>query len=274
METEITATSIHIYVSRLYEAMRVMAAKSDWDWLGNIIGSLAKKVTPPNKRPRMVDSDRLFTLGIRLMETADLEPASGKIPLDGAIRYRDGLIIALLAARPLRRGNLAGITIGSNLLATGDRFSLAFRPAETKNGQPLEFELPEVLTPHLKRYLTEVRPRFPNASRHEGLWASAKGRPMHGKALYDCICRRTKAAFGHAINPHLFRDCVATTIAIKDPTHVEVARDLLGHSRFETTERYYNQARMLEASRQYQQVILAERAQLAHNSLGTERKVG
>ncbi len=96
---------------------------------------------------------------------------------------------------------------------------------------------------------------------------------MHGKALYDCICRRTKAAFGSAINPHLFRDCVATTIAIKDPAHVEVARDLLGHSRLETTERYYNQARMLEASRQYQQVILDERARLVHGSAGTTRKV-
>ncbi len=65
LETEVTATSIHIYVSRLYDAMRVMAAENKWAWLRNIVCSLAKNVIPPNKRPRMVDSDRLFTLGIR-----------------------------------------------------------------------------------------------------------------------------------------------------------------------------------------------------------------
>ena len=97
---------------------------------------------------------------------------------------------------------------------------------------------------------------------------------MHSKALYGSICRRTKAAFGHAINPHLFRDCVATTIAIKDPAHVEVAMSILGHSRLETTEHYYNQAMTLEASRQYHHVILAERARLTHDYPSTKRKVG
>ena len=254
--------------------MRVMAAKSDWAWLGNIVRSLAKNVTPPNKRPRMANSDRLFTLGIRLMETSDFEPSWRRTLLDNAIQYRDGLIVALLAARPIRLRNLANITIGQQFLKVGDRFNLNFAAAEMKNGQPFEFDLPDALTPYLSRYLDEVRSQFPNAARHEGLWASSLGVPMHSKALYGSICRRTKAAFGHAINPHLFRDCVATTIAIKDPAHVEVARDLLGHSRLETTERYYNQARMLEASRQYQHVILAERARLTHNYPNAMRKVG
>ena len=28
--------------------------------------------------------------------------------------------------------------------------------------------------------------------------------------------------FGHALNPHLFRDCAATSIAIEDPDHVRI----------------------------------------------------
>ena len=61
------------------------------------------------------------------------------------------------------------------------------------------------------------------------------------------------------INPHLFRDCAATTIAIEDPPHVRIASQLLGHRTFSTTEKYYNQARGLEASRIMQNHVLSLR---------------
>ena len=85
---------------------------------------------------------------------------------------------------------------------------------------------------------------------------------MTSEAIYERICLRTCAAFGHAINPHLFRDCAATTIALRDPKHVMVARDLLGHSRLDITERYYNQARAVEVARKYQDTVLALRRKL------------
>ena len=51
----------------------------------------------------LVGADELYTLGLRRMA----EPAGA--PRRQAIDFRDGLIIALLAARPLRRRNLAGL---------------------------------------------------------------------------------------------------------------------------------------------------------------------
>ena len=74
---------------------------------------------------------------------------------------------------------------------------------------------------------------------------------MTQMALYDRIRARTKDSFGVAINPHLFRDAAATTLAIADPAHVRVAAPLLGHRNFGTTERYYRQARSQEAHRAY-----------------------
>jgi integrase len=97
--------------------------------------------------------------------------------------------------------------------------------------------------------------KFPDAQAHDGLWASAKRQPMTADAVFDRICRRTAVAFGHSINPHLFRDCAATTMATRDPAHVLTVKDLLGHLTFTTTERYYNQARTFEAGRRYQGVI-------------------
>ena len=77
--------------------------------------------------------------------------------------------------------------------------------------------------------------------------------------MYDSIIRRTRIVFGHSINPHLFRDCAATSIAIDDPAHVRVASQLLGHRSRATTERYYNQAQAIDAARRYQHFLLALR---------------
>ena len=79
----------------------------------------------------------------------------------------------------------------------------------------------------------------------------------HG--IYTRIVARTREGLGQAINPHLFRDCAATSIAIEDPAHVGIASRLLGHRTASTTERYYNQARSVEASRLMQKSLLARR---------------
>ncbi len=66
----------------------------------------------------------------------------------------------------------------------------------------------------------------------------------------------TQALFGHVINLHLFRDSAATSTAIEDPEHVHIVRSILGHSTLRSGERHYIHARMLEASRRYQERIL------------------
>ena len=85
-------------------------------------------------------------------------------------------------------------------------------------------------------------------------------------AFYDTIANRTKVAFGKSINPHMFRAEAATTLAIYDPDNVRSAAPLLGHSNFTTTERYYQQASGLVASRQY----ATEITRLRHAPLATE----
>jgi integrase/recombinase XerC len=50
------------------------------------------------------------------------------------------------------------------------------------------------------------------------------------------------------LSPHLFRDCLATSLAINDPGIVNIAHVMLGNS-LATTERFYNLAQTLEAGR-------------------------
>lgn len=82
---------------------------------------------------------------------------------------------------------------------------------------------------------------------------------MTDNAIYIRIVARTCEGLGHAINPHLFRDCAATSIAIADPAHVGIASRLLGHRTGSTTQQFYNQARTIEAARQMQKFLLMRR---------------
>ena len=74
--------------------------------------------------------------------------------------YRDGLLLALLAACPLRRRSLALLEVGRHLVRHPDGYRLRLGPAETKNGTAYEAPLPASLAPWLDRYLDEVRPRL------------------------------------------------------------------------------------------------------------------
>lgn len=256
LQGSIKPAGTHNYIKHLYDAIRVMAPNSDWRWLHELDLRLEKLVQPRNKHPRMVSSHVLVELGQRLMGTAEGVSDDGDMKdLKRAILYRDGLMIALLATRPVRRRNLAGIRIGINLLKEPWGYLLRFEEHETKTHTLLEYPLPDWLTPCVKRYIEYYRPIFPGANDHDGFWASAKGGKLRPEAIYDRITLHTKEAFGRSINPHLFRDCVATTIAHDDPEHVHIAADLLGHTSLATTQRHYIQAQTREACRAYQNTV-------------------
>lgn len=254
LETENGTSGLWNYIKHLYNAVRVMDPSRNWAWLKMVERQLAQKVQPRRKRHHMVDSADLLDLGLRLMG----EAASMPVDVEAALRFRDGLMIALLAVIPLRRRNIAMIRISRHLVMEGERYLLVFQSEETKNRQPIEFEVPDKLAPFIDRYLA-VRRHIPGAGDHDGLWASAKGCALTGSGIYDRVCRHTREAFGFAVNLHLFRGSATSTIATRDPEHILVARDLLGHSSFRTTERFYIQAQQIDAGRRYQDILQADR---------------
>ena len=69
------------------------------------------------------------------------------------------------------------------------------------------------------------------------------------------IKAHTRKALGHAINPHLFRDCAATSIALDDPVGVRTAQDVLGHGSFRTTEQHYIHANQIRAVTAHQRAM-------------------
>ena len=59
----------------------------------------------------------------------------------------------------------------------------------------------------------------------------------------------TRRLFGTSINPHLLRDCAASSLANDSVEMAQAAPALLGHRHRSTTEKYYIQADNLAASR-------------------------
>jgi integrase/recombinase XerD len=237
-------------------ALRLLAPDRDWAWLLTIAKRIEARAEPRSKRHRLRTSDELFALGVQLMqEGAAAHEASGRVTTEAALTYRDGLIIALLAVAPMRRRNLASLTLGQHLQRVGGSWTVVLKASETKNGRPLEHPLPEGLGRALERYLERFRPVLFGSAAHQGLWASAKGVPLTGNALYDAVCRRTMEAFGQPVNLHLFRDGAATFWAHRDPTQVTGVSGLLGHE-LRMTERHYNQANGISAGRKLAERLL------------------
>jgi integrase len=175
-----------------------------------------------------------------------------------ARHYRDGLMIALLATRPLRLANLAQLELGRELVQRAAGWWLEIPGAATKSGELIELPFPDDLVEALEIYLAVWRPQPARPERvaaSHALWLTHLGTRISDIHAYINIVAHTRDAFGQSVNPHLFRDDAATTIALDNPRQVRIAARLLGHRSFATTERHYNLARMAEAAAAWQDTL-------------------
>jgi integrase/recombinase XerD len=251
LAARIKPMSVAAELGHLILALRKLASDTDWGWLRRWQYRYEKTAVPREKRHQMVHPSRLIELGRTLMDSTD----SCQRKIDRACQYRDGLLIALLAYRPLRRRSLAELRLDTHLRRIGSGYVLALQGENTKSGQALEFPVPESLVPYLTRYLEHYRLLFPHHPSEQALWLSAKGGALTGHAIYVRVCQRTVTAFGVAIYPHAFRTIAATTIAREAPENLTVARDLLTHANVETTLRHYTQAQSIAAAHKYAAAI-------------------
>jgi integrase len=246
LDGKVEPTTIRLRLFDLGRALGIVAPRMDVGFIRRRINSYPKRGDLLAKRARMQDQAALLQLGLDLMDEAQSKP---KPTRHVAVVYRDGLLIAVLACRLMRLRNLTSVELKRHLKQHDARWSLEFTDKETKNHRAWLNSWPERLVPHLLEYLRIYRPLLANG-RYDGnhLWVSQRPGPLTDNGIYYAITTRTKAVFGASVNPHLFRDCAATFLAIHDPTNVQLARHALGHSHYRTTQDYYNQAQCIDAS--------------------------
>ena len=262
------------YLALLVMMGQALAPKTDWQWLQELQKQLQCGALPVrDKRRRIVPSGELLRLGLELMATAQARTAAAGISRHTAQDFRDGLMIALLASRPLRQKNFVAMEIGQHLLPMGEGYRISFAAHETKTRRALDFAFPDRLLPALRQYLKIYRPFLLalRATRGQSrsallplagnaLWVTQYGTRFGANAQTKALKKHTVARFDKFVNPHLFRDCVASSIANEDPEHVRITAQILGHERLDTTEKYYIQAQSSVATQRYHDRILSIRA--------------
>ena len=263
--------SVWSQLDKLYAMLSmVFAPDQDWSWLRRIVNRLHAMSVPARRiEPRLRSSRELFAESLARMAMAETQPDLS--PIACAVAYRDGLMVALLAACPLRRRTFVGIELGRHVIRLSEHYFLRLEPKDLKNATALDYPIAEALTDYLERYLRVHRHQLLQGTRSDALWITREGVPMSYQAFGLRITKVTERWFGSPLSPHLFRHAAATSMAIDDPHHARLIAGLLGHRTLRTAERYYNKAQALEAARSYDLQLAALRRRLGVGSRTRQR---
>mgnify|MGYP006433912899 CR=1 FL=1 len=255
-----SSQAAHLY--HLAMAAKVLAPRQDWTWLVEA-GLRMRHAAEPvrDKRSRTVPAADLYALGISLMDAS----AEAERKQRATRRYRDGLILALWAARPWRLRTFVALDVDRHLHIQGNgAASVVFGGEDMKTTAAKEWPLPAHLVPYLQTYLAEFRPAFPGADTHTGLWPSMKGCPLGESALARALARQTQNAFGVVVHPHAVRYAAATSTALAGPQSAGTIMAVLGHANPDTAHEYYVMTKTIDAQRKAASTLCEMRQELSN----------
>lgn len=250
-ESRLAGVSLAGLVYDLYVVIRAIAPDHDWSWLEQVSRRLLqkgrRKGLPP---PYPIRAGRVLR---RCKVYMDMVEADGSLsPMQRAIEYRRALMIAFLVARPVRRRALLAMKINIHLVEVREGYDLRFRKEDMKDKKARSYPLPKQLVDPMRRYLEAHRPTLLRGIAEDGLWINQYGEPITPDGLSRQLPKDTKRILGLELRPHAFRHIAATSIAEIDPEHVNIIRDILGHSTLETSQKHYNRVQGIKACNDWQ----------------------
>lgn len=194
---------------------------------------------------------KLLTLPLVLRR----EIERGRLPLHSRrMLGQMAVAIEILLFVPVRMKNLAALEIDRHLIKSGKKLLLTIPAAEVKNkAADLDFELPEPSAEFLRWYIKEIRTA---EAGNPFLFPGANGSHKSKSGFGTQITRTVRRYTGLAVNPHLFRHVGAKLYLDHNPGSYEVMRRVLGHTRMDTTTKFYAGLETRSAARHFDQQIL------------------
>ncbi len=258
--------TITLAISAISCTMRIFAPEQDWRWIWKPKGvKLGPYLKSRRKEFPVPKPSELFQWGLELMTNVDDMPWAR----DRLEQYRDGLMICLLAARPLRRNSFAAMRLGEHLFRSETGWRLKFQPDEIKNRRWIEVSVPNSLEPWIERYLAEIRPamlpRKGKGTNEHGvrlaqtaLWLSSDGTMLTPERLTAAIWKRSSRRFSKPFGPHRFRHAAGTYAPTEDPDHPGIATSLLAIGA-QMHAKHYNRAKDHVATEKFHAALADER---------------
>ena len=254
LNARVRSVTVWNCIYKLRRAAELLTPGTDYSWLAEIEKDLALVMEPRSKFDRSVFTQLLAQAGLTLVAEAQ---QFAKNDLDRARGVRNGLMIALLAHRPMRIKNFATLEIGRTFKQVQDSWWIALPRQSTKTKRLDERRVPEILNDVIDVYLKQSRPDLLGSREPtDFLWASSRtGRRMTTKNLGTLISKITYRTLGVDVSPHLFRTAAATTAAMYGGSTPHLASAVLGNTDLRVTEEHYNRATSIEAAKTYAAII-------------------
>jgi integrase len=193
-------------------------------------------------------------------------PLQGPLSVRQAQIVRTALMIELLLVFPIREANLASLRLGQHIQWSqpGRRgvVSIYIQPAEVKNDQDLEVQLPARTTRLLEYYLKHALPLLGDPTA-PWLFPGQKGH-LHSRAMGEQFKRVMKSALGLRLNLHFTRHLCAKLYLDRNPGQYAIIQYALGHKKIETTMKFYAEFSSVAALKLVDDNLLDLRAELAH----------
>jgi integrase len=190
-------------------------------------------------------------------------------PRRSAVLAQMAAAIALLQAAPIRLKNLTRLDVEENLVARGKNLYLVIGEDETKNREPIDFELPAETVEILSWYVREHRPLLLRES-SQALFPGKVGKAKSSGCLAAQIGRTVFRYTGLRFNTHLFRHAAGKIFLDARPGQYEVVRRVLGHRSIATTTSLYTGAETRSAGLHFASVI-AERRRALENQRSSKK---
>jgi integrase len=233
-------------------AARLLNPKADFAWLSEIEQDLALVMEPRSKFDRVVLAERLVEAGLTLVTEAE---SFAEDPMKRPLGIRNGFMVALLAACPIRIKNFAALEIGTTFKEEQGNWWITLPYATTKTDAADHRPVPDYLNDAVELYLTQSS-LISSRPATNSLWISSRtGRRYTTKNLGTRISKITLETIGVDVSPHLFRTAAATTSACYGTDMPYLASALLGHTDPRITEEHYIRATTLNAAKNYAAIL-------------------
>lgn len=167
--------------------------------------------------------------------------------------------IAILLVVPLRRTNLAAIDLHQHLVSNRNGVYLVIPEHETKNREPINFQIPPFALEVVKWYIRDYRPYLVSGE-STALFPGQGGLPKSPHTLAIQIKQTVWEFLGLEFNIHLFRHAAGKIFLDLNPGSYEVVRQLLRHKSINTTTSAYSGAETRKAGLLYAEVLAGLRA--------------